>query len=211
VRVAGMANRLGMRHVVVTSVTRDDLPDGGAAHYAEVACALHPDFRGDVEAVSLVARSPYSVLAHNVETVPRLYPAARPEADYERSLRVLETLARSAPGKLVKSGLMLGLGETPSEVRLVLRDLRRVGVDVMAIGQYLQPTADELPVNRFTPQAEFDDWAEEARGMGFGFVTAGPYVRSSYRAGDAVQGSAPAAPTRSRCCSGINNSKETHL
>jgi lipoic acid synthetase len=197
-RVAAVARQMGMRHVVVTSVTRDDLPDGGAGHYAAVARALEelpdrptaealiPDFSGDTAAIGEVARSPYRVLAHNMETVPRLYSAVRPQADYQRSLRVLATLRRAAPDQLVKSGLMLGLGETESEVREVLRDLLGAGVTVLALGQYLQPTPDELTVKRFTPQAEFDRWAEEAKAMGFHSVAAGPYVRSSYRAAEAL-------------------------
>jgi len=197
-RVAEMARRLGMRHVVVTSVTRDDLPDGGAGHYAAVAEslaalpdaptseALIPDLGGDPGAIARVARSPYRILAHNLETVPRLYPRARPQADYGRSLAVLGTLKRTAPAKIIKSAIMLGLGETEEEVRSVLDDLLTAGATALAVGQYLRPTARELPVERFLPPEEFDRWAREARALGFAFVASGPYVRSSYRAAEAL-------------------------
>ena len=196
-RVARAVSELGMRHVVVTSVTRDDLPDGGAGHFAAVAEALAalpeapglealiPDFEGDEGAAAAVAASPYGVLAHNVETVPRLYPAVRPQADYRRSLGVLAALRRAAPGKVVKSGLMLGLGETREEVTEVLADLRGVGVEAVCVGQYLRPTPRQLPVARLVPEEEFQALAEEARALGFRSALCGPLVRSSYRAGEA--------------------------
>lgn len=194
-RVARLAARLGMRHVVVTSVTRDDLPDGGAGQYAAVARALAglpdaptaealvPDFRGDPEAIRTVARAPFGVLAHNLETVPRLYPRVRPGADYDRSLHVLAALVGQAHGRPVKSGLMLGLGETAEEVRGVLRDLRSAGVTSVCLGQYLRPGPDRLPVERYVPEEEFRAWAAEARALGFTEVASGPRVRSSYMAG----------------------------
>ncbi len=193
-RIAEMVGALGMGHVVVTSVTRDDLPDGGAAHYEAVgralaalpapptAEALVPDFGGDPAAVARVAGAAYRLLAHNVETVPRLYPRVRPQAVYRRSLEVLATLGRAGGGRPVKSGLMLGLGETGAEVRAVLEDLRRVGVAAVTLGQYLQPTAGQLAPVRRVPAEEFAGWAETARALGFRSVVAGPLVRSSYRA-----------------------------
>jgi lipoic acid synthetase len=196
--VAELAAQLGMRHVVITSVTRDDLPDGGASQYAATAeaiqslprpptCeALIPDFRGDPDAAQLVAAAPYRVLAHNVETVPRLYPAVRPQAEYRRSLAVLAALRVAELGKVVKSGLMLGLGESLDEVRRVLEDLRRAGVDALTLGQYLRPTPAELPVDRYVEPEEFSALAEEARGLGFRTVASAPYVRSSYRAAECL-------------------------
>ncbi len=192
-RVAELAARLGMDHVVVTSVTRDDLPDGGAGQYAAVARAvaalprpvtaeaLVPDFKGDPQALAAVAGAPYQVLAHNLETVPRLYPWVRPGADYARSLGVLRTLAGLARGRTVKSGLMLGLGETAGEVRRVLADLRDAGVDAVCLGQYLRPGPGRVPVARYLDETEFDRWADVARTLGFAAVSSGPRVRSSYR------------------------------
>ncbi len=199
-RVAEAVARLGMRHVVVTSVTRDDLPDGGAAQYAAVAEALAalpdpptaealvPDFRGDTAAVERVASAPYHVLGHNVETVPRLYPGIRPGADYRRSLGVLAAFRRFRPGAVVKSALMLGLGERDEEVRGVLEDLLRAGVDAVALGQYLRPGPGRAPVVRYVPEEEFERWAREARSLGFRHVVSGIRVRSSYRAAEALSG-----------------------
>lgn len=197
-RVARVAAALGMRHVVVTSVTRDDLSDGGAGQYAATGRALAslpdpptrealiPDLRGDPVAAAIVAEAPYHVLGHNVETVSRLYPAVRPRADYARSLAVLRVLKQTAPEKVVKSGFMLGLGETAQEARDLLRDLRAAGADALAIGQYLRPTPRELAVARFASEEEFAAIAEEARALGFRHVASGPRVRSSYRAGEAA-------------------------
>ncbi len=199
-RVASAVARLGMRHVVVTSVTRDDLPDGGAAQYAAVAEALAalpdpptaealvPDFRGELAAVEQVARAPYRVLGHNVETVPRLYPEIRPGADYRRSLGVLSAFRRLRPDAVVKSAVMLGLGERDEEVRSVLEDLLGAGVDAVALGQYLRPGPDRAPVVRYVPEEAFERWADEARSLGFRHVAAGIRVRSSYRAADALSG-----------------------
>ncbi|WP_025322509.1 lipoyl synthase [Deferrisoma camini] len=211
-RVAELAARLGMRHVVVTSVTRDDLPDGGAGQYAAVARAvaalpgpvtaeaLVPDFQGDPEALAVVAAAPYRVLAHNVETVPRLYPRIRPGADYARSLGVLRTFAGLADrGQTVKSGLMLGLGESADEVRRVLADLRGAGVDAVCLGQYLRPGPGRVPVSRYLQEAEFERWAEEARALGFAEVWSGPRVRSSYRVSSRGRPGAPETqPRRSK-------------
>jgi lipoic acid synthetase len=193
-RVAEAAARLGLRHVVVTSVNRDDLPDGGAAHFAETArqlCArvpgcrvevLIPDFQGDLEAVATVVRAPIAVLNHNTETVPRLYRQVRPGARYERSLGVLAEAKRLRPSLRTKTGLMLGLGEERDEVLAVLDDLRAVGCDILTLGQYLRPSAAELPVVRYLPPTEFADLGAEARSRGFSYVEAGPLVRSSYHA-----------------------------
>jgi len=193
-RVAEAAVRLGLRHVVVTSVTRDDLPDGGAAQFAATVRAVRerlpestievliPDFGGSLVALAQVIASGPQVINHNLETVPRLYPRVRPRADYHRSLGVLEWVKRRAPHLLTKSGLMLGLGETQQEVLAVMRDLRRVGCDLLTLGQYLQPTAQQLPVTRYVPPEEFQWYKEQGERMGFRAVAAGPLVRSSYRA-----------------------------
>ena len=204
-RVAEACARLALRHVVITSVARDDLPDGGAGHFAETIRAVRrrlpeamvevliPDFQGDTAAVDTVIEAGANILNHNVETVPRLYPQVRPQADYRRSLDVLAHAKRrcasgagrlqTPPGRLyTKSGLMVGLGETDDEVRQVLRDLRAAGCDIVTIGQYLAPSDEHLPVARFPTPDEFDAWEGEAKAMGFAAVAAGPFVRSSYHA-----------------------------
>jgi len=193
-RVAEAVGRLGLRHVVVTSVNRDDLPDGGASHFAETArqlraripeCTIEvliPDLQGNMDALATVVRSPIDVLNHNTETVPRLYKRARPGATYERSLRILAGAKDLRPALRTKTGLMLGLGEEPDEVRAVLRDLREVACDVLTLGQYLQPSREELPVARYVPPEEFAALGDEARAMGFAYVESGPLVRSSYHA-----------------------------
>lgn len=192
-RVAAAARELGLDYVVVTSVTRDDLPDGGAAHFAAVVGAVRaelplarveilvPDFRGDRESLARAIGSRPDVFGHNVETVPRLFPRVRPGADYERSLSVLGAAADS--GLRAKSGAMLGLGEEPEEVREVLRDLRAAGVSVVTLGQYLPPSGRHQPVARYIEPQEFAALEAEATAMGFDEVKAGPFVRSSYRAG----------------------------
>jgi len=215
-RVAEAARRLGLAHVVVTTVTRDDLPDGGASHFVEVIQALREavpqvrievltsDFAGRMESVDAVVRARPDVYNHNLETVPRLYPTVRPEADYERSLAVLararETAAvrdaNASAGPEVmptKSGLMLGLGETPDEVRDVMHDLREVGCDMLTLGQYLRPSKAHLPVARFLEPDEFAKLAREARSMGFAAVASAPFVRSSYHAGEMAEESARTA------------------
>ena len=191
--VAQMARAMNLRHVVVTSVNRDDLPDGGAVHFAETIRAIRaalpaatievltPDFLGDLEAVTTVLEARPDVFNHNVETVPRLYPRVRPQARYERSLAVLEFAARNA-GTLVKSGLMVGLGERCEEVEEVLRDLRRCGVSIVTIGQYLQPTRRNLPVAAYVPPERFEAYRETGLRLGFRAVFSGPFVRSSYMA-----------------------------
>jgi lipoic acid synthetase len=196
--VASAATTLGLDFVVVTSVTRDDIPDGGASAFAATVWALRgsrdgigvevlvPDFGGSHEAVDVVLESRPDVFGHNMETVRRLYREVRPGADYERSLDVLWYAASRDTGTVVKSSLMLGLGETTEELSETLRDLRAAGVEVLYLGQYLRPSDRHYPVARFVPPAEFDELADISREMGFGWVSAGPFIRSSYRAHEAA-------------------------
>lgn len=193
-RVAQAAHALGLRHIVVTSVNRDDLPDGGGAHFAQTAreiravlpdCRIEvlvPDFQGDEDAVDTVVAAPISIFNHNVETVPRLYRRVRPGARYERSLSVLRRAKVRGADLVTKTGLMVGLGETHSELAQVFSDLRAVGCDVLTMGQYLQPSRAQLPVVRYLPPQEFSELRELALGLGFRHVEAGPLVRSSYHA-----------------------------
>jgi lipoic acid synthetase len=194
-RVAEAAARLGLRYVVITSVTRDDLPDGGAEHWYQTVLAvrqrtgaqievLTPDFRGNRAAVTRVIESRPDVFNHNTETVPRLYHRVRRNADYQRTLDLLQQVKQEAPEMPTKSGLMLGLGETLEELYEVLADLRRVGCDMLTLGQYLQPSPEHLPVERFLPPEEFDEIGELAKKLGFSMVASGPFVRSSYHAGE---------------------------
>jgi len=193
-RVADAVARLGLRHVVVTSVNRDDLPDGGAGHFAETArqirarvpaCTIEvliPDFQGELEPLATVVQAPIRVLNHNTETVPRLYKQARPGATYERSVDLLARAKRLRPSLRTKTGLMLGLGEERDEILAVLRDLRGAGCDVITLGQYLRPSADQLPVVRYLAPEEFEEIGAAARALGFAYVESGPLVRSSYHA-----------------------------
>jgi lipoic acid synthetase len=196
-RLAEAANRLGLKHIVITSVTRDDLPDGGAEHFYRCVLAvrrrtraavevLTPDFLGDPAAIDRVLAARPEVYNHNLETVPRLYRKVRGRADYRRSLDLLERVKRLAPEVVTKSGLMLGLGESADELFEVFADLRFVGCDVLTLGQYLAPTLKHIPVARFVPPAEFDRLAALARTLGFRQVVAGPFVRSSYHADEMV-------------------------
>ena len=196
-RVAEAAVRLGLKHVVITSVTRDDLPDGGAEHFANCIRAvraktiaavevLTPDFGGNSEAIDRVIEAAPEVFNHNLETVPRLYRVVRGRAEYRRSLDLLERVKRRAPQLVTKAGLMLGIGETIDELFDVLSDLRTIGCDVLTLGQYLAPTLKHIPVARYVSPAEFDDIAAKARLLGFQQVVAGPFVRSSYHADDMV-------------------------
>jgi lipoic acid synthetase len=196
-RLAEAAVRLGLKHVVITSVTRDDLPDGGADHFRRCIVAvrrrtsaavevLTPDFLGDPAAIDVVIAAAPEVFNHNTETVPRLYKKVRGRADYGRTLELLRRVKRRAPRMVTKSGLMLGLGETTDELLDVFADLRAVGCDVLTLGQYLAPTLKHIPVARFVPPAEFDAIAALARTLGFTQVAAGPYVRSSYHADEMV-------------------------
>jgi lipoic acid synthetase len=191
-RVAQAALALGLNHVVVTSVTRDDLPDGGAGHFAETIRRLRaarpdasvevlvPDFMGSVRALEQVIAARPDVFNHNLETVARLYSGVRPGAEYRRSLAVLRVAADH--GLAVKSGLMLGLGETSSEIRATLLDLKRSGCRLVTLGQYLAPSRDHWPMARYVTPAEFDQWGREARDLGFAGAASAPLVRSSYRA-----------------------------
>jgi len=194
VRVAEGVAQLGLRHVVITSVNRDDLPDGGAHHFAATAravkarvpdCAVEvlvPDFQGDAAAVDVVVDSPIDIFNHNVETVPRLYKQARAGANYERSLTVLRRAHCRRPELRTKTGLMLGLGETRDELLAVFADLRTVGCSILTLGQYLRPSAQHLPVNRYLRPEEFIELRHEALPFGFRHVESAPLVRSSYHA-----------------------------
>ena len=202
-RVAEAVERLALRHVVVTSVDRDDLSDGGAEHFAATARAvkrrrqdctvevLTPDFQGRGQAIDTVVEAPIDILNHNTETVPRLYKRARPGGRYERSLGLLERAKRCRPSLLIKTGLMLGLGEEVREVQDVCRDLAAIGCDILTLGQYLQPTRGHLVVERYLPPEEFDEIGAMAKSLGFRHVESGPLVRSSYHAWKHVPSEAP--------------------
>lgn len=193
-RVAGSVAQMKLRHVVLTSVDRDDQPDGGAHIFANTireirqvqpACTIEvliPDFKADPAALKLVMDARPEILNHNTETVPRLSRTVRPQASHERSLSVLRMAKAMDPGVLTKSGLMVGLGETWDELLGVLDDLRSVDVDIVTIGQYLQPTRDHLPIERYYHPDEFDELAEEGYQRGFKWVESAPLVRSSYHA-----------------------------
>ena len=203
--VARMAAEMKLRYVVITSVNRDDLLDGGSRHFAatvrEVRRALPqarvevltPDFCGDHAAIARVLDAGPHVFNHNIETVPRLYSRVRPQADYRQSLDVLAFARRYSQSVLTKSGFMLGLGETEDEVRALLRDLRAAGVDGVTIGQYLQPTRRNLPVAAFIEPRQFEEYRDYGLALGFRMVFSGPLVRSSYRA-DAVSDEARRSP-----------------
>jgi len=200
---------MGLRHAVVTSVDRDDLPDGGARHFAQVIAAVHernpetavevltPDFRRVPDALDVVLGARPEVFSHNMETVPRLYRAARPGSRYDRSLALLaDAAARRDRGDYagrVKTGIMVGIGETPAEVRETVRDIRGAGVEILTIGQYLQPTPRHLPVDRYVHPDEFADHRAYALSLGFAHCEAGPLVRSSYHAHEHVAAAGVAA------------------
>lgn len=193
-RIAEFVRELGLEHVVITSVTRDDLPDGGASQFARTIQAvrakvpnaiievLTPDFQLDHKALDTVLAAQPDIFNHNVETIPRLYGLARPEADYRRSLKVLEYVKQKSHSLITKSGLMLGLGEDEKEVVAVLHDLRQANCDVVVLGQYFQPTKSNLPVNRYLSREEFKYFEKLTGNMGFLAVAAGPTMRSSYLA-----------------------------
>ena len=193
-RVAKAVSLLGLKYVVLTSVTRDDLPDGGAAQFGSTIKSIRemdneitvevlvPDFLGSARALATVVAAEPAVLNHNLETVPRLYPAVRPQADYERSLQLLAEVKRLSPNTVSKSGFMVGLGEKHEEVGSLMRDLRKVGCDLVTIGQYLRPSKDHHPVLEYVPPKIFQTYEMEARSLGFLGVASGPYVRSSYQA-----------------------------
>lgn len=189
--------RLNLRYVVITSVTRDDLSDGGAGHFANVICAIKnqkanqtppvievliPDFQGDIEALRVVINARPDVINHNIETVPRLYDTVRPQAIYERSLELLNRVKSINQSMLTKSGIMLGLGETKEEVLGVFADLRKQKCDFLTIGQYLAPSSKHHPVVEYVTPEEFDWYRQEALKAGFSYVASGPLVRSSYQA-----------------------------
>ena len=197
VRVAQAVARMGLKHVVITSVDRDDLTDGGAGHFAAVVRAIRaaapgttveiltPDFaRKPVAAVEAVIDARPDVFNHNLETVPRLYLQVRPGARYYHSLRLLERVKERDAAQFTKSGVMVGLGETKEEVMQVMDDMRSAGVDFITIGQYLQPTRKHAPIDRFVPPDEFASLAEIARSKGFLMVAASPLTRSSHHAGE---------------------------
>jgi lipoic acid synthetase len=196
VNVATAVKEMGLSHVVVTSVDRDDLDDGGAAHFAETITkirefspgttieVLTPDFMHKDGAIETVARARPDVFNHNIETVPRLYPSIRPGARYFTSLELLSRVKRIDPSIFTKSGIMVGLGESRDEVLQVMDDLRAADVDFMTIGQYLQPTPKHAAIDRFVTPEEFDSYANRARGKGFLMVSSSPLTRSSYHAGD---------------------------
>ncbi|HIA62511.1 MAG TPA: lipoyl synthase [Planctomycetaceae bacterium] len=198
-RVAEASQRLGLKHVVITSVTRDDLPDGGAEHYYQCVTAvrertgarvevLTPDFVGNYPALDRVIAAAPEVFNHNTETVPRLYRTVRgPKSDYRWTLALLQRVKDKNPALQTKSGLMLGLGETHEELFDVLADLRDAGVDFLTLGQYLQPGKNYLSVTRYLPPAEFEFLGEAAKTMGFSQVASGPFVRSSYHARDMAE------------------------
>ena len=197
-RVAEAVRQMGLKYVVLTSVTRDDLPDGGAGQFAAAVTAIHetspgtavevltPDFQGNSQSVEAVIASGPRVFNHNVETVPRLYREVRPEADFQRSLKVLETASKA--GVTTKSGLMVGLGENPAEVEETFGALRRARVQMVTIGQYLSPSPRHLPVREFIHPEVFAEHGRLARNLGFSEVASAPFVRSSYKAEEHASG-----------------------
>ena len=193
--LANTISAMGLSYVVITSVDRDDLRDGGAAHFAECITRtrqlnpeikieiLVPDFRGRVDiALDILKTTPPDVFNHNLETIPALYKQARPGADYIGSLALLQAYKKALPGMVTKSGLMLGMGETLDEILQVMRDMREHEVDMLTLGQYLQPSKDHYPVKRYVTPAEFDQLHDAGIEMGFTHVASGPMVRSSYHA-----------------------------
>ena len=194
--LAEAVSRLKLKHVVITSVTRDDLPDGGSTHFAKTIEAVRqtnpsttievliPDFQGSASALKITVDSSPEIINHNVETVPRLYPEVRPKADYHRSLELLQRVKEMDPKLATKSGMMLGLGETHNEVVEVMEDLRRVSCDLLTIGQYLRPSPSHHVVCRYVPPQEFEEYAAIALKIGFKGIASAPLVRSSFKAGE---------------------------
>jgi lipoic acid synthetase len=196
--IAKAAAALGLRHVVLTSVTRDDLPDGGAAWFAACVNALRetsaatveiliPDFQGDEAALDAALAAKPDVLNHNLETVPRLYPTVRPEADYKRSLRLLAYCKAKAPDVLTKTGIMVGFGETEAEVLALMDDARQAGCALLTVGQYLRPTPRNLPVAEYVTPGQFEKYQNAATEKGFRHAVCAPFARSSYHAEEALQ------------------------
>jgi lipoic acid synthetase len=195
-RIAQAVAELALKHVVITSVTRDDLEDGGAIHFARTVEALKqtnsqiivevliPDFQGSRAALQMVVDSGPDIINHNLETVPRLYPEVRPQAEYHRSLHLLQMVKEIKPGEITKSGLMLGLGEEQDEVLQVMADLRQASCDLLTIGQYLQPSGRHHRVVRYVPPDEFEELRREGEKMGFRLVFSAPLVRSSFHAAE---------------------------
>ncbi|MGE5558121.1 MAG: lipoyl synthase [Bacillota bacterium] len=198
-RIAQAIRELGLKHAVITSVTRDDLSDGGAGHFSATIRAIRkdcpgvgievliPDFQGNTARLFLVTDARPDILNHNVETVPRLYPEVRPGASYLRSLKVLENAKKTAGGLLTKSGLMVGLGENEGEVYEVMRDLKMAGCDILTIGQYLAPSKEHYPVYEYIHPRIFQRYRRAAEELGFKHTASGPFVRSSYHAEEAVK------------------------
>ncbi|MBQ6262755.1 MAG: lipoyl synthase [Clostridia bacterium] len=197
-RLSEAVKTLGLSHAVVTSVTRDDLQGGGASVFADCVRAIKettgatvevliPDLKGDEKALDTVIAANPEVIGHNVETVRRLYPAARPQAVYERSLAVLKYLKEHSRGSFVKTAFMVGLGETEEEVKELIRDVRATGCDLLTLGQYLAPTAEHLPVAEYVTPEKFEEYKDCALSLGFLSVTAHPLARSSYMAGDMLR------------------------
>lgn len=195
-RIAQAVKKLDLKHVVITSVTRDDLPDGGASQFFSTVMevrsinpdviieVLIPDFAGSREAINQVLKAKPEIVGHNLETVPSLYRKVRPEASYERSLKLLELVKILQSDIYTKTGLMLGLGEEEQEILGVMENLRRIDCDILTMGQYLQPSSSHLEVRRFIPPSEFEEYKKIAEKIGFLFVASGPFVRSSYRANE---------------------------
>lgn len=193
-RVAEAVRTMGLSYCVITSVTRDDLSDGGSTHFAATIHAIReinpntlievliPDFQGNAQALATVLAARPEVLNHNLETVASLYPTVRPQAGYAQSLALLRQSKRIAPEIITKCGIMVGLGESREELGQLMRDLRQVGCDILTIGQYLQPSKSHLPVGRYLPPEEFTELEQQALALGFGAVAAAPFVRSSYQA-----------------------------
>lgn len=196
-RVAEATRKLGLRHVVITCVTRDDIPDGGAQHFANTIHELQKisgltvevlvsDFLGNEESIRTVVIAKPDVINHNIETVPRLYPKVRPKADYQRSLNLLKKAKELDDNIATKSGIMVGLGELEDEVIQVMQDLRDINCDMMTIGQYLRPTEKHLEVEEYVTPEQFDKYKEIGYQMGFKYIASGPLVRSSYHAGEGM-------------------------
>jgi lipoic acid synthetase len=207
-RVALSVRRMALRHAVITSVNRDDVPDGGSALFIETVRRIRalspgttielliPDFDGNTDALDAVLTEAPDILNHNIETVPRLFGSVRHKAEFERSLDILQRAAGWSPRPVTKSGLMLGLGETLDEVDDVLRRLRAVDCDVLTVGQYLRPSPKHFPVQRYVPPEEFDALAVNARALGFKHVESGPLVRSSYHAESQIPGRGAVDPSQ---------------
>ncbi|MCK5129589.1 MAG: lipoyl synthase [Clostridiales bacterium] len=192
--IAQAVKKLGLQYVVITSVTRDDLEDGGSAHFAKCINSIKqmnptthiegliPDFNGNIKAVHRVLDTPYTVMDHNIETIPSLYQKIRPEANYQQSLDVIAEFKKYKPHNISKSGIMLGLGETRKEVKQVMKDLRAIDCDILTIGQYLRPSKQHTPVHEYIHPGVFDEYKEIGLDLGFKYVESSPLTRSSYLA-----------------------------